>query len=61
MIRTNKSFQKRLKITPKGKVLRRKPGQNHFNAKESRSKQMQQKRWGEFNISKKELGKYMPN
>lgn len=33
-IKTNKSYQKRLKLTKNGKLLARKPGQNHFNAKE---------------------------
>ena len=43
-MKTNKSFSKRLKITRKGKIVARKPGQNHFNAKESRSTQMGQRR-----------------
>lgn len=34
MIKTNKSYAKRLKVTRTGKILARKPGQNHFNAKE---------------------------
>lgn len=34
MIKTKKSFTKRLKITKNGKILSRRPGQNHFNAKE---------------------------
>ncbi len=33
-IKTNKSFMKRFKVTRNGKILARKPGQNHFNAKE---------------------------
>jgi len=39
-MKTNKSFTKRLKITRKGKIVARKPGQNHFNARASRPKQM---------------------
>ena len=39
-MKTNKSFSKRLKVTRRGKITARKPGQNHFNAKESRSTQM---------------------
>ena len=42
-MKTNKSFLKRLKVTKKGKVLARKPGQNHFNAKESRRSQLKKK------------------
>ncbi len=33
--KTNKSLAKRVKITGNGKVMKRKPGQNHFNAKDS--------------------------
>ena len=43
-MKTNKSFTKRLKITRRGKIVARKPGQNHFNAKEKRSTQMNQRR-----------------
>ncbi len=38
-MKTNKSCSKRLKVTKNGKILARKAGQNHFNAKESRRKQ----------------------
>ncbi|MCD8494729.1 MAG: 50S ribosomal protein L35 [Candidatus Pacebacteria bacterium] len=38
--KTNKSYTKRLKLTRTGKILVRKAGRNHFNAKESRSKQL---------------------
>jgi len=33
--KTNKSLLKRIKITGSGKILKRPPGQNHFNAKDS--------------------------
>ena len=39
-MKTNKSFSKRLKVTRTGKIIARKPGKNHFNAKESRANQM---------------------
>lgn len=35
-MKSNKSFQKRLRVTKNGKIVGRKAGQNHFNAKESR-------------------------
>ena len=38
-MKTNKSYAKRIKKTKNGKLLSRKAGGNHFNAKESRSKQ----------------------
>jgi len=35
MVKTNKSLMKRIKITGSGKIMKRPPGQNHFNAKDS--------------------------
>ncbi|HQU08187.1 MAG: hypothetical protein B7X04_03860 [Parcubacteria group bacterium 21-54-25] len=34
-MKTNKSYTKRVRVTKHGKLVARKPGQNHFNAKES--------------------------
>lgn len=59
-MKTNKSFAKRLKITRQGKILRRKGGQIHFRAKKSREKEFAHKKWGEFDITKKKLGQYLP-
>lgn len=33
-MKTNKSYTKRIRVTRKGKLIARKPGQDHFNAKE---------------------------
>jgi ribosomal protein L35 len=33
-MKTNKSYTKRIRVTKTGKLVARKPGQNHFNAKE---------------------------
>ena len=33
--KSNRSLAKRIKITSTGRVLKRRPGQNHFNAKDS--------------------------
>jgi ribosomal protein L35 len=33
--KSNRSLAKRIKITGTGKILKRRPGQNHFNAKDS--------------------------
>jgi ribosomal protein L35 len=51
--KTNKSFTKRLKITKNGKILAGKGGGNHFNAKESRSKQLNRKRGQQITFSNK--------
>lgn len=37
-MKTNKSYTKRIRVTKKGKLVARKPGQDHFNAKESGNK-----------------------
>ncbi len=58
-MKTNKSFLKRLKITKNGKIIARKAGQNHFNAKESRRKQLGKKRAGPFSIGNKEASRYL--
>ncbi len=58
-MKTNKAFTKRLKITRTGKVIARKPGQNHFNAKESRSTQMDGRRSQSLNLSKQVTQRYI--
>lgn len=58
-MKTNKSFTKRLKLTRTGKIVARKPGQNHFNAKEGRSTQMDGSRTQIFSVSKKESQRFI--
>ena len=58
-MKTNKAFTKRLKITRTGKIIARKPGQNHFNAKESRSTQMDGNRSQSLNLSKQVTQRYI--
>ena len=59
-MKTNKSFSKRLKVTKNGKILGRKAGQNHFNAKESRSKQQAKKRSLKVFFSNKAKARFLP-
>ncbi|MFC1720671.1 50S ribosomal protein L35 [Patescibacteria group bacterium] len=60
MTKTNKSLSKRLKVTKTGKVLARKPGFNHFNAKQSRKTQLHGKKAVEFKISNKDKSQFLP-
>jgi ribosomal protein L35 len=60
-IKTNKSLTKRLKITKNGKIMARAPGFNHFNAKQSRTKQLNGKKMQTFNISNKNRRTYLAN
>lgn len=57
-MKTNKSLLKRIKITKTGKLLVRSGGQNHFNAKESRSTQMNNNRGRSITMKKKDIGRY---
>lgn len=59
-MKTNKFLAKRLKITKNGKILARSAGQNHFNAKESRSSQLNKKRGRTITLKNKDLGRYFP-
>ncbi len=60
-IKTNKSLTKRFKITKNGKILARTPGFNHFNAKQSRTKQLRGKKMKVQSISNKIKRTYLPN
>lgn len=60
-MKTNKSFTKRLRVTKRGKILGRKPGQNHFNAKARRRKQLAGKRPVPFTLSNKARGRFLAN
>ncbi|MCH7597668.1 50S ribosomal protein L35 [Patescibacteria group bacterium] len=58
-MKTNKSYTKRLRVTKKGKILARKPGQNHFNAKEPRRARLNRKRTTEFSMSNKNKARFL--
>lgn len=58
--KTNKSFAKRLKVTKTGKVLKRRPGQNHFRAKKRGEKELNVKRIENYKISKSDLKRFLP-
>jgi Ribosomal protein L35. len=60
-IKTNKSFAKRIKVTKNGRILVRKTGQNHFNAKENSSEKGAKGRRGEFHMTNKERSRFLVN
>lgn len=60
-IKTKKALTKRLKVTKKGKILSRAPGFNHFNAKQSRRKQLNSKKPNTFQISNKDKRTFLSN
>ena len=59
-MKTNKSYSKRLKLTKNGKVLARKPGFNHFNAKQSRVTQLAGRKGSAFAIKNKPKSHLLP-
>ncbi len=50
-MKSNKSYKKRLRLTKRGKIVARAPGQNHFNAKTSGSKRMRKNRSENFHAT----------
>lgn len=60
-IKTNKSYQKRIKVTKSGKLLTRKAGQNHFNSKERRAAKGAKNKSSEFHMSMKEKARFLVN
>jgi ribosomal protein L35 len=60
-VKTNKSYTKRLKLTKTGKIIGRKPGFNHFNAKQSRTAQLAGKKGVAFPMTQKELTQFIPH
>lgn len=59
-MKTNKSYTKRLKITKNGKIISRKAGFNHFNAKQSRNSQLAGKKGKSFTIKNKPKSHLLP-
>lgn len=59
-MKSNKSYSKRLRVTKSGKLLARKAGGNHYNAKESRGTQLKRKRDQHISLSKKNRARFLP-
>ena len=57
-MKTNKSLKKRLKITKNG-ILARKPGFNHFNSRQTRTKKLNGKRMREFKMTNKAKSRFL--
>ena len=59
-MKTNKSFTKRIKVTKNGKLIARKPGQNHFNARQSGQQRLARKRTQQLSLSKRITRRFLP-
>jgi ribosomal protein L35 len=60
-IKTNKSYLKRLKVTKNGKILARKAGQNHFNARERSRTSMSKRRMVTIHMDNKAKSRFLVN
>lgn len=60
-MKTNKSYAKRIRVTKTGKILAAKRGGSHYNAKESRVKQLGRKRTMEVTMTNKSKARFLAN
>lgn len=59
-MKTNKSYTKRIKVTKNGKLIARKPGQNHFNARQTGRDRIKKRRTVELTLSKRITRRFLP-
>lgn len=59
-MKTNKSYTKRIKVTKNGKLVARKPGQNHFNSRQSGEQRLRRKRTQLLSLSKRITRRFLP-
>lgn len=59
-MKTNKSYTKRVKVTKNGKIVARKAGQNHFNARQTGRQRLRRKRAQLLSLSKRITRRFLP-
>lgn len=59
-MKTNKSYSKRIRVTRRGKLMARRPGQNHFNAKQSGSERSQKRRSVPIKLTARVRRRFLP-
>lgn len=59
-MKTNKSYSKRIKVTKNGKLVARKQGQNHFNARETGRARLKRKRTQTLSLPKRITRRFLP-
>ena len=60
-MKTNKSYAKRIKVTKNGKLVTRKIGQNHFNAKNRTRTTLRKRATVLIDMKNKDRGRYLNN
>ncbi len=59
-MKTNKSYTKRIRVTRTGKLMARKAGQNHFNAKQSGSQRSGKRRAAAVSLTARVVRRFLP-
>ncbi len=59
-MKTNKSYTKRIKVTKNGKLVARKAGQNHFNARQTGRQRINKRRTVGLTMSKRVTRRFLP-
>ena len=59
-MKTNKSYTKRIRVTRTGKLVARKPGQDHFNAKASGSARSAKRRATSVSLTARAKRRFLP-
>ncbi|MFM2374588.1 MAG: hypothetical protein RLZZ234_583 [Candidatus Parcubacteria bacterium] len=59
-MKTNKSYTKRLRVTKNGKIVARRAGQNHFNAKESGRGRQNRRKAMPIQMTAKDRQRFLP-
>lgn len=60
-MKTNKAYKKRIKVTKNKKLVARKPGHCHFNAKESGTERQSKKRTQIVSMTNKTASRFLAN
>ncbi len=59
-MKTNKSYTKRIKVTKNGKLVARKPGQNHFNSRQTGRQRQNRSRTQTLSMTNKSRHRFLP-
>ncbi len=59
-MKTNKSYSKRIRVTRNGKLMARKPGQDHFNAKQSGNERRGKRLGVSISLSARTRRRFLP-
>jgi ribosomal protein L35 len=59
-MKTNKAYSKRIRVTRNGKLVARKPGQDHYNALESGREKHQKGGMQTLNVTTAVMRRFLP-